>query len=288
MIMLDPWGGGISGLKLLSILKMGFGGKWVKIIKLSGLSYEETMQVIPPNTELLGYVGSTAHGTLIPKDDPNSIDDIDILGVCIAEEQVYFGLKNFEQKEKKYKEWDSVVYEIRKFFRLLLKQNPNVLGLLWLEPHNYIHKSEVGQLIIDNRSLFISKQAYHSFSGYAHGQLHRMTHGACLGYMGAKRKELVEQFGYDCKNAAHLIRMLRMGIEFLGDGELMVFRQDAHELKEIKQGRWTLERVQREADDLFKLAKEAYVRSPLPPLPKHGDAERLLIEILRSRFLGCR
>lgn len=256
----------------------------MKIIKLAGLSYEETIQVIPPRTELLGYVGSLSHGTHIPKDDPNSIDDIDIMGACLADETVYFGLANFEQKEKKYKEYDSVVYEIRKFFRLLLKQNPNVLGLLWLKDHNYIHKSEIGQSIIDNRNLFVSKEAYHSFSGYAHGQLHRMTHGACLGYMGAKRKELVSRFGYDCKNAAHLIRLLRMGIEFLGDGELRVFREDAHELKEIKSGKWTLEKVQREADDLFRLAKEAYIRSPLPPKPKHFEAECLLIKILRGFY----
>jgi predicted nucleotidyltransferase len=255
-----------------------------KIPKLPGLSYEETIEVIPPNTILLGYVGSISHGTHIPSNDPDGIDDVDIMGVCIAGEQVYLGLKNFEQKEKKYNEWDSVVYEIRKFFRLLLKQNPNVLGLLYLQPTNYLFKDEAGQLIIDNRSLFVSKEAYHSFVGYAHGQLHRMTHGAFLGYMGEKRKRLVAEFGYDCKNAAHLIRLLRMGIEYLTDGTLRVFREDAHELKEIKTGKWSLERVQREAGDLFKLAQEAYVRSPLPPSPNYSEAERLLIKILRTYF----
>jgi len=34
------------------------------------------------------------------------------------------------------------------------------------------------------------------------------------GYMGKKRRELVMRVGYDAKNAAHLIRLLRMGIEF--------------------------------------------------------------------------
>ncbi|MDD5675043.1 MAG: hypothetical protein PHC61_12815 [Chitinivibrionales bacterium] len=37
---------------------------------------------------LLGYVGSIAHGTYVPKNDPDSIDDQDILGVCVAEESV--------------------------------------------------------------------------------------------------------------------------------------------------------------------------------------------------------
>lgn len=251
-------------------------------IRITGLSYEESKKIIPSNTILLGYMGSISHGTQIPSTNPDCIDDVDMMGVSIAPESVYMGLGKFEQKEAKYKEFDSVVYEIKKFFSLLLKQNPNVLGLLWLQHQNYIYKSPVGQSIIDNRHLFISKEAYHSFSGYAHGQLHRMEHLACKGYMGQKRKQLVEKFGYDCKNAAHLIRLLRMGIEFLTDGQLRVFREDAVELKEIKSGQWSLEKVKREADALFILAREAYVRSPLPPQPNYKAAEELLIGILRS------
>lgn len=251
-------------------------------IKIAGLSQEESDKVLPSNTILLGYMGSISQGTQIPSTNPDCIDDVDMMGVSIAPESVYMGLGKFEQKETKYKEFDVVVYEIKKFFSLLLKQNPNVLGLLWLQHQNYIYKSPDGQSIIDNRHLFISKEAYHSFSGYAHGQLHRMEHLACKGYMGQKRKQLVEKFGYDCKNAAHLIRLLRMGIEFLTDGELRVFRQDAVELKEIKSGQWSLNKVKKEADELFVLAREAYVRSPLPPQPKYKEAEELLISILRS------
>jgi predicted nucleotidyltransferase len=254
------------------------------MIKLNGLSPEETLQIIPEHTILLGYVGSIAHGTYVPKNDPDSIDDKDILGVCIAQESVYFGLRKFEQKETKQGEWDSIVYEIRKFFHLLLKQNPNVVGLLWLPEKDYIYISDSGKLILNNRDLFISKAAYHSFVGYAHGQLHRMTHGAFDGYMGDKRKKLVEKFGYDCKNAAHLIRLLRMGIEYLTDGKLRVFREDAAELKDIKAGKWALEKVQTDADRLFVLAQEAFVRSSLPPNPDFEKAEKLLISILRNEL----
>jgi predicted nucleotidyltransferase len=254
------------------------------MIKLSGLSVEETMQIIPESTILLGYVGSIAHGTYIPKNDPDSIDDKDILGVCVADESVYLGLRRFEQKEKKQDEWDSVVYEIRKFFRLLLKQNPNVLGLLWLQEKDYIHISDSGRLILENRHLFISKEAYHSFIGYAHGQLHRMEHFVFEGYMGEKRKKLVEKFSYDCKNASHLIRLLRMGIEFLTDGKLRVFREDAPELKDIKTGKWSLERVKAEANRLFILSQEAFVRSKLPEKPDTEKVEKLLIEIIRKEL----
>jgi hypothetical protein len=111
-----------------------------------------------------------------------------------------------------------------------------------------------------------------------------MTHGAFEGYMGEKRKKLVEKFGYDCKNAAHLIRLLRMGIEFLVDGKLKVFREDAAELKEIKSGKWSLEKVMKEADRLFILAQEAFVRSSLPNSPDTEKAEKLLMSILKKEL----
>lgn len=251
-------------------------------ITLPNLSCAETYEIIPPRTILLGYVGSISHGTYIPKDDPNSIDDRDILGACLGPVESYLGLQKFEQKERFIGEWDSVVYDVRKLVHLLLKQNPNVLGLLWLKREDYVHIHELGQRLLDARDLFISKQAYHSFVGYAHGQLYKMDHGAFEGYMGEKRKRLVEQFGYDTKNAAHLIRLLRMGIEYLTDGVLRVFREDAKELKEIKRGGWPLEKVKAEADRLFVLAQEAYVRSPLPKSANTVEAEKLLIGIVRD------
>jgi uncharacterized protein len=254
------------------------------MLKIKNLSDEELNQIIPPNTILLGYVGSISHGTHIPNTNPDSIDDIDLMGIALAEKNVYLGLKKFEQKESKYKEYDSVVYEIKKFFSLLLKGNPNVLGLLWLNREHYIHIEDAGYRILNDKNIFVSKKAYHSFIGYAHGQLHRMTHCAYQGYMGAKRKELVDRFGYDTKNASHLVRLLRMGVEFLTEGELKVFREDAQELKAIKQGLWTLEEVKHEADQLFNLAREAYVRSILPAEPDYKKAEELLISILKTHL----
>jgi len=248
------------------------------------LSKEEEKELLPDNVILLGFRGSIAHNTYIPQNDPNSIDDKDIMGVCIGSKESYFGFERFEQKEKKLKEWDSVVYEIRKYFRLLLKSNPNVLSLLWLKPHLYIKMTDTGKKIIDNREFFVSKKVYHSFNGYAYGQFKRMTHFKSEGYMGAKRKKLVEKFGYDCKNAAHLIRLLRMGIEFLTEGKLYVFREDNHQLLSIKRGEWSLDKVKAEAERLFKMAEEAYMRSKLPNEPKYEKAEELLMEITQGYF----
>lgn len=236
---------------------------------------------------LTAYRGSIAHGMFIPKNDPNSIDDKDVMAVCVPPVEYYFGLREFASRgtqEIKRDEWDIVVYEARKFLSLLSQGNPNVLAVLWLEPNFYLHKTAAGQMMIDHRKFFVGRHVYRAFTGYAYSQLHRMTHNACLGYMGAKRKQLVEKFGYDCKNAAHLIRLLRMGVEFLKDGELYVLRQDATQLLEIKRGEWTLEQVKAEADRWFKLSEQAYLDSKLPAGPDYDAINRLAVDIVRAVF----
>jgi hypothetical protein len=111
-----------------------------------------------------------------------------------------------------------------------------------------------------------------------------MTALAYQGYMGEKRKQLVDKFGYDTKNASHLIRLLRMAIEFLGDGDLQVFRNDAYELLQIKRGEWALEKIMQHSEDLFKLAREAYAYSPLPPKPDHEKISKLCRNIIMATW----
>ena len=77
-----------------------------------------------------------------------------------------------------------------------------------------------------------------------------------------------------------------MGVEFLRTGEFRVDRTgvDAEELKEIKRGLWTLERVQATSELLFAEAEDALRSSNLPEKPDREGAERLLVSILRDLF----
>ncbi len=261
------------------------------MIELRGLNQEEISRMIPETPVLVGYRGSIAHGMYVPNSDPRSIDDKDIMSVCVPPLDYYFGFENHGfgdrgVKEFAYMEWDSVAYEIKKFAGLLVKSNPNVLSLLWLEREHYIHVSAEGRALIDARQLFVTKKIYHAFTGYAYGQLHRMTHQAYEGYMGQKRKALVEEHGYDTKNAAHCIRLLRVGIEYLREGRLYVDRSktDGPQLLEIKRGEWTLEQVKAEAERLFKRAEEVYDVCLLPNEPNRKDVNDLLMQILKPHF----
>ena len=309
-------------------------------IKLKGLSSEQIARLLPEGLISLCWRGSVAHGMYVPKSDPDSIDDKDVMGIYIAPVEHYLGFGRKDVYEQWEGDWDCVFYELRKFIGLLLNCNPNVLSLLWLKPNGIIYESSLGARLRENRDLFVTKKAYHSFSGYAHDQFKKMISfnqeaqqlmteleeklasfgidpdsseagqslrtlsgepfvGATTemmevvkkyrgerrryysgGYMGQKRRELVRRVGYDAKNAAHLIRLLRMGIEFLTEGTLHVERADASELLTIKRGEWPLEKVKAEAERLFQLSQEAYVRSSLPAEPDRDRAERICVEMI--------
>lgn len=234
---------------------------------------------------LHAYRGSIAHGMYEPSSNPNSIDDKDTMAFCVPSVEHYLGLSQYGSRgtrEIKAGEWDIVIYEARKAVGLLEGGNPNVLAILWLEPNYYIHVSDAGRLLLDHRDLFVGRHVYKPFIGYATQQLYKMEHGAFNGYMGERRKRLVKQHGYDTKNAAHLIRLLRMGIEFLRDGELNVLRHDAVELLAIKHGEWSLEKVKAEAERLFRRAEDVYDRSTLPARPDHERVNELCVAIVEA------
>ena len=135
---------------------------------------------------------------------------------------------------------------------------------------------------------FCSKLAISSFVGYAYGQLKRMEKFCTdKAHLGEKRKKLIEQFGYDTKNASHLVRLLRMGIEFVETGDMQVYRtDDAQELIDIKRGKWSLEKVKQLSDRLFEQLESVGQKSPLPEEPDYEGAEKLLISIMRITLSG--
>lgn len=240
---------------------------------------------------LVGYRGSIAHGLYIPPEQENGTDDTDLMAVSAASPDYYFGLNargDFNSRgtqEIMEGEWDIVNYELKKFVGLLSQSNPNVLSLLWIDEKHIVFQREAGRLLRNHRDLFVSKQIYNSFVGYARAQMERMTRGESAhgrGFMGAKRKELREKYGYDVKAASHAVRLLRMGIEFLEHGALFVDRTglDASELIAIKQGKWTLGQVMDEVKSLFARAKMVNANSALPDEIDREKVSDLCVDIL--------
>jgi len=246
------------------------------------------LERFPTNTVLVGYRGSVAHNMYVPPENDMGTDDIDLMGVFMAPVTEYLGLKTSKGTVESFvDEYDIVSYEFKKFVRLLLNCNPNVLSLLWLNKEHYVKSNFYGDALLNNRDLFLSKKVYKSYTGYAYSQLKKMTAYKCEGYMGQKRRRLIERFGFDTKMASHSLRLLSMSIETLNTGKLNVHRTaDVDVLLDIKMGRWRLDEVQSEADEMFRLAKEAYDGSELPDGPDYDAVETMVCEVM-SDYLSC-
>jgi hypothetical protein len=225
--------------------------------------------------------GSRVYGTA------TSVSDDDFFVVVIPPIEKLLGLSTFDNWTFQDDAVDVVVYSLRKYVGLLLKNNPSVLETLWYRDEDYDPELTTPAFtqLKNNRDIFSSLRAYHSFSGYAYDQLRRMTLNVTSGYMGEKRRKLVTQFGYDTKNASHLLRLYRMGTEFVETGVMAVLRPDADELLAVKQGKWTLEQVKAEAERLRARMESAKERSPLPAEPNTQKAEGIMLHLLRAALV---
>lgn len=116
------------------------------------------------------------------------------------------------------------------------------------------------------------------------GLRHYQKKGENIGYMGDKRKQLVLEMGFDSKNAAHCIRLLRMAGEFLQTGEMIVYRPDAAELLNIKRGLWTLDEIKEHANDLFARLKLIRAASSLPDEPDYAAVEKLVMNCVHDHL----
>lgn len=129
--------------------------------------YTGNLKWLPDSVIYFTLHGSHSYGTSLPE------SDLDIRGVCIAPRQYHFGFERFDEHEQAVP--DLKIFELRKFVELALDANPNVLELLYTEPEDHLLVTPLGQKLLDNRDLFLSKRCRSSFSGYAMGQMKRIN-----------------------------------------------------------------------------------------------------------------
>ena len=130
---------------------------------------------------LLGLGGSHAYGTNVPD------SDIDIRGIALNTKEEILGSANFEQVVNEAT--DTTIYSIRKIISLLTSCNPNTIEMLGLKPEHYLYLSSIGQELLDNKKLFLSKRAKYSFGGYAFAQLRRLDNKAARTIAQAEREQ---------------------------------------------------------------------------------------------------
>lgn len=305
--------------------------------------------------------GSQAYGTNLPT------SDLDVKGIAIPPLEYYLSFhKKFEQHESK--DPDIAIYEFKKFIKLAADCNPNIIEVLNVVDEDILFMDGFGEMLRNNKEIFLSAKAKHTFTGYAHSQMIRLKnhkkwndfppeHPKRTDYHLPEHKSLMDhsrinaidmQFGFnkdknpssdtrelvaqkfgeetatnyyhekkyrlalrdysnyeewkknrnkerhsgelkysfDTKHAMHLIRLLRMGREILIQGKVEVKRPDAEELKGIRQGAWSYEKLIEEAEKLDIECNKIYEEKTyiVPHSPNIELIDRLCMQILRSRF----
>ena len=119
------------------------------------------------NILFLTLGGSHAYGTNVEG------SGIDIRGVAGSPE--ILGFNHFEQAIDN--QTDTVIYAVNKFVSLLAQGNPNIIELLGNDPELYVNMTPEGQMLLDNRELFLTRRIANSYGGFANDQLRRLQMG---------------------------------------------------------------------------------------------------------------
>lgn len=112
---------------------------------------------------LNAVVGSNAYGTNI------ATSDVDMRGIYRIPISERLSIISKEDEISDAKQ-DMKYYELGKFINLAKDCNPNIIEMLFLEP-SFRVANNVGEHLLKNRHLFISKMAYPKHIGYAHSQI---------------------------------------------------------------------------------------------------------------------
>jgi len=265
------------------------------------LKLEEKKLISPPkwlgnNIIYLTIVGSVAYAT----EDTTKESDIDICGVCIPPKNDVFPwlagaipqfdeINSFQQyiahhicdENSKDKEYDITVHGIVKYFKLLMENNPSFIETLFTSHECILQITKIGNLLRENRKIFLNKGCWQKFKGYSYSMLHKMN--SKTPKEGSKRFELREKFGYDVKFGMHTVRLLLQAEQLLSEGDLDL-RRNKEQLKSIRRGEWTTQKIKEWAQNKEKQLEELYLKSSLPCVPDKAKIKSLLLNCLEEHY----
>ena len=182
-------------------------------------------QEIEERTILIALTGSHAYGTNLPESDR------DYRGVFVGTKDYYLGLTKIEQKESwnlsnqqestgKFSILDNnpdfCLYELKKLFYLIEKNNPNLVELFWLDIEYYLHLTPLGEKLINHREKFLSTRLKYSAAGYAESQIKRMERHRRWLLNPPQKRPTPQDYGFDRTDYLPLTKsQVNSFIEFL-------------------------------------------------------------------------
>jgi predicted nucleotidyltransferase len=247
------------------------------------------------NVHYLTIMGSESYGC------SSGASDIDLYGFCIPPRNVIFPhlsgeifgfgkqQQRFEQFQQHHiqepnngvKEYDIAIYSIVKYFQLLMENNPNMIDSIFTPRRCVIHSTPVGELVRQNRKLFLHKGAMFKLRGYAFAQMSKIKNKQ--NSSNPRRAADIEAHNFDTKFAYHVVRLCLQCEQILATGDLNLER-DREIYKSIRRGEWTLKQIEDWFENKEKSLETLYANSTLPHSPDEDRIKKLLLECLEHHY----
>lgn len=270
----------------------------MRINKLSTVSELHSKGLIKPPSYVLGgtcyetIMGSMAYGV------SGDSSDMDIYGFCIPTKDLIFPhlaghiqgfgkqIQKFDQYQQhhvKYldKEYDLNIYNIVKYFQLCMENNPNMIDSLFTRNNMVLFSNKIGQMVKDQRTIFLHTGSWHKFKGYAYSQMQKMN--IKNPDLSSKRYESIQKHGYDVKFAYHIVRLLDEVEQILTLGDIDLMRNN-DQLKSIRRGDWKKEDIETYFFEKEKSLEKLYAESKLQKYPDEESIKRLLLNCLEEYY----
>jgi uncharacterized protein len=246
------------------------------------------------NTAYITVMGSTAYGV------SNDMSDMDCYGFCLPPKDMTFPhlageIPGFGRQIQRFEVWnqhhiidpsdqreyDFAIYSIVKFFQLCMENNPNMVDTLFTAPNMVLHRTAVADIVRDNRKMFLHKGSFHKFKGYAYAQLGKLK--AKKQSENPKRAASIEAHGYDVKAGYHVVRLALEAEQILTEGDLDLTR-NAAQLRAIRNGEWSMERLETFFADKERHLEDLKNRSSLPDTPDEDAIKEVLMNCLEQHY----
>lgn len=207
-------------------------------------------------------IGSRAYGL------DTDASDVDYRGIYLAPAEAHWSLYGVPE-QLEYEATQEAYWELQKLIVLALKSNPNVLECLYSPLVELC--TPLGEQLLSERELFLSKLVYQTFNGYVMSQFKKM------------QADLRNHGEVKWKHVMHLLRLLLSGIHVLKERTVPVrVEQYRDELLAIRSGSVPWEETERWRKSLHVEFEHAYQSTRLPERPDYERANTFLIRARRA------
>lgn len=226
------------------------------------MSNELPLEEIPGKLVLVGVAGSRAFGLA------TADSDVDLRGCYIVPSRELFRLIT-PPESFVWTKPDVSLHEIGKLIRLAAGANPTALETLSYS--EYVVNTPIGQLLLENRDLFITEKIRNTHLGFARQQFDKML----------KRKNdfLGDNARRAAKHARHTLRVVRLTERVLATGEYSLVVDNPDEIFAF--GELPLNEMISKAQ--YEIERITALPSVLPPGPDLEAIDDLLI-LIREGF----